>query len=64
MFDFKKLTKQEIADILKRCHFTKKERLFFGFRCDGLTLEEIAEKMKFSSRTADNFSRSIKAKIE
>ena len=62
--NFKKFTKREISDILEKCHFTIKERKFFDMRCDGYTLHEIAEKMKFCEKTADNISRRIRDKIK
>jgi len=62
--NFKNLTKREIALIIKRCHFTIKERQFFDMRCEGYTLHEIADKTYISESTADRLSRRIKGKIE
>jgi len=62
--NFKNLTKSEIAEIINGCHFTHKERKIFDLRCNGYTLDEIAEKMDKSTSTVDRLSASVMRKIK
>ena len=47
-----------------KIHFTEREIQFIKLICDELTTKEIADKMKISTRTVEEYSQNVKEKIE
>lgn len=60
VYDF---TKSEIEAFLQRANFTPDEETLFLLRSRYFTLEQIAEKMNISSKTAYRINKRIKQKI-
>lgn len=59
----KDFTQPEINHFLMQCNFTPAEKEFFLYRTSGNTLDEVAELMNISRRTADTYSKKVKTKI-
>lgn len=57
-------TKYELECFREKCNFTDEERKLFDFRAEYYTLEQIAEKMNISSKTAYRINKRIKDKIK
>lgn len=60
VYDF---TKKEIDLFLEECNFTEQERELFLLRSKYYTLEQAAEIMNVSSKTAYRINRKVKKKI-
>jgi predicted DNA-binding protein (UPF0251 family) len=56
-------TRPEIEYLLYNCNFTFDEEEFFLLRCKGRTLQEIADKMNVSYKTAYRINKRVKIKI-
>lgn len=56
-------TKLEIAHFLEYCNFTEDERILFLLRSKYYTLEQAAEEMNISSKTAYRINKRVKKKI-
>lgn len=60
IYDF---TKNEINMFLEWANFTEDERTLFNLRNQYLTLEQVAEEMNISSKTAYRINKRVKKKI-
>lgn len=56
-------TKAELECFVENCNFTKDEREAFDLRAEYYTLEQVAEKMNISAKTAYRINKRIKDKI-
>lgn len=56
-------TKKEIDFLIENCNFSKQERELFDLRNQYYTLEQAAEAMNVSSKTAYRINKRMKAKI-
>ena len=56
-------TQKEIEVFLQRANFTSDEETLFLLRSKDFTLEQVAEKMNVSSKTAYRINKRVKQKI-
>ena len=56
-------TKKEIDFLIENCNFSPQERYFFDLRNKYYTLEQAAEVMNVSPKTAYRLNKKMKAKI-
>ena len=56
-------TKREIDFLIENCNFTDTELEFFHLRNKYYTLEQAAEEMNISSKTAYRINKKMKSKI-
>ena len=56
-------TKKEISMFLEECNFTEQEKELFLLRSKYYTLEQAAEEMNISSKTAYRINKKVKKKI-
>lgn len=56
-------TKKEIEFLIENCNFSPPERKLFDLRNQYYTLEQAAEEMNISSKTAYRINKKMKAKI-
>lgn len=56
-------TQPEIDYFIEKCNFTDLEKEFFLLRTKEYTLDQIAEKLPITRRSADNYSKRVKKKI-
>ena len=56
-------TKKEIDFLIENCNFSPQERELFDLRNQYLTLEQAAEAMNISPKTAYRINKKLKAKI-
>lgn len=60
IYDF---TKYELQMFLDRANFTEDEERLFNLRAKYYTLEQVAEEMNISSKTAYRINKRVKKKI-
>ena len=60
IYDF---TKRELEIFLERANFTEDEECLFNLRAKYYTLEQAAEEMNISSKTAYRINKRVKKKI-
>lgn len=60
IYDF---TKYELQMFLDRANFTEDEERLFNLRAKYYTLEQVAEEMNISSKTAYRINKKVKNKI-